>query len=426
MKNLDLLAKVDFGSIIAEAISNNKTQTGRELLEKYSVIVMKSPVTYALVNSFMNESKKYLYDSAVYEAASKINSIVEANKISWSLATVCESINNNNSKYNYINRTAAAHVMELLEGRDEAEVISYIKAGALKGQMFCEGIRNIVKSVYKDQVTIIETSNYTCVHPISYVEINEGNTYFALGNRVFYMNSESQLFETHANEKINVSPSFRLINETLNAMEYDGVGSFQYTLESARPVKFIVGQEGFVTRVFEGKEEVMNVDEFRENNRLYLMTINPAYKNRVARVLEGIAQVADKYENIVLVEEVSYITTSKGKQFMIIEGKDCINFTLLYSHNQKPFTKNYESIVEALNDIKAMVQLDLTNLFEERINAEFEAKNAAEQQRVTEALEKSSIQERRERIAALTEAYKNDPATLAVLSRVAMELNDIK
>ena len=142
-------------------------------------------------------------------------------------------------------------------------------------------------------------------------------------------------------------------------------------------------------------------------------------------LLEGIALIAENYDSIVLVEEVSYITTSRGKQFMIIEGQDCVNFTLLYSPTQKPFTKNYSSIVECLNDIKNMCQLDLTAVYENRINEEFEKKNAAEQKKVQESLENASIQTRREKIAMLTEAYKNDPATLAVLSRIALELNQI-
>ena len=155
------------------------------------------------------------------------------------------------------------------------------------------------------------------------------------------------------------------------------------------------------------------------------MTVNPAKRNEVARMLEGLAQVAENYDNIVLVEEVSYVTTSRGKQFMIIEGQDCVNFTLMYSPTQKPFTKNYTSIVECLNDIKNMCQLDLTSIYESRINEEFEKKNASEQKKVQESLENASIQSRREKIAMLTEAYKNDPATLAVLSRIALELNNI-
>ena len=40
MKTFETLASLDFGSILAEAIRDNKTQTGRELLEKYSAVLM--------------------------------------------------------------------------------------------------------------------------------------------------------------------------------------------------------------------------------------------------------------------------------------------------------------------------------------------------------------------------------------------------
>ena len=424
MKTFELLGEIDFGKIVAEAIANNKTQTGRELLEKYSAYCMKSAATCGVINAFVNEAKNYLYDTAVCEAYNKLTNIINENKVSWALASVCEQINANTSKYNYINRDAAAHVMELLEGRNEEQVVSYIKAGALKSDMFCEGIRNIVKQVYKDQTVIVETSNYTLVHPISFVEINENKTFFALGKRIFSIDSEDNVVEHRADERV-VSQKFAFINETLSQMAYDGKGAFSYTLKGAKNIEYQVNEAGIITKLTGTDEEEMTVEAFRENNRLFLMTVNPAHRNSVARILEGIAQLAENFDNVVLVEEVSYVTTSKGKQFMIIEGKDCINFSLLYSPTQKPFTKNYESIVEALNDIKAMVQLDLTSLYEERINAEFEAKTAAEQKQVQESLEAASIDDRRRKIMELTEAYKNDPATLAVLSRVALELNTL-
>ena len=425
MKTFETLASLDFGTILAEAIRDNKTQTGRELLEKYSAVLMNSPVTCNLVNQFVNEARNYLYDSAVAKAVNKVSQVISENKISWNLATACENINANNSKYNYINRNAAEHVMELLEGRTEAQVVSYIKAGALKGDMFCESIRNIVKSVYKDQTIIIESSNYTLTHPVSYVEIVEGKTYFALGNRTFAINEDDSLYELHYDEKSPVSQKFGFINEMLNQMSYDGKGCFSYTLKGNNEIEYQIDEAGSVTRISNGEEQLMTVEEMRENNRLYLMTVNPARKNQIARVLEGIAQVAENFDNVVLVEEVSYVRTSKGKQFMIIEGKDCVNFTLLYSPTQKPFSKNYTSIVEALNDIKAICQLDLTSVFEDRINEEYDAQSAAEQNQIRENLEESSMQERRNKIIALTEAYKNDPATLAILSRLSLELSEL-
>lgn len=421
MKTFDLLAKLDFGKIIAESIANNKTQTGRELLEKYSAICMKSAVSCGLVNNFLKEAKNYMYDEAVFEAVQKINQPLNENRVSWALATACESINANTSKYNYINRTAAEHVMDLLEGRGEEEVVNYIKAGALKSDMFCESIRNIVKQVYKDQTIVVETSNYTCVHPVSYVEINEGKTYFALGKRVFSMDEENNVNECHKGEA-NVSSKFAFLNEMLNSTSYDGKGAFTYTLKANNPIQYQISESGSITRIMNEKEETMTVEAFRENNRLFLMTVNPARRNDTARVLEGLAILAENFDSVVLVEEVSFFTTSRGKQFMIIEGANGINFTV---PGRDGFTKNYTSIVEALNDIKTIVKLDLTNLYEDRINAEFEAKSAAEQAEVTESLEAAGLQERREKIAMLTEAYKNDPATLAVLSRIALELNEL-
>lgn len=425
MKTFDLLASLDFGKIIAESIASNKTQTGRDFLDKYSAITMSNPITCSLVNRFMTEAKNYIYDAAVYEAVEKIAKVIDENKISWSLATVCEGINANTSKYNYLNRQCADHVMTLLEGRTEQEVVSYIKAGALKNDMFCEGIRNVVKGVYRDQAVIIESSGYKLVHPVSYVEVNEGKTYFSLGRRTFGMDNDSNLYEVHQGERVGLTPQFSLINETLDRMTFDGQETFSYVFGGQKDIEYQVCESGQVVKIADGEESVMTLEAFRDNNRRYLMTVNPGRRNEVARLLEGIALVAENYDSIVLVEEVSYITTSRGKQFMIIEGQDCVNFTLLYSPTQKPFTKNYSSIVECLNDIKNMCQLDLTAVYESRINEEFERKNAAEQKKVQESLENASIQTRREKIAMLTEAYKNDPATLAVLSRIALELNQI-
>lgn len=425
MKTFDLLAALDFGTILSECISKNKTQTGRTLLEKYATATMSSPVTCRMVNNFINESKNCLYDSAVYEALARVKKVVDENQVSWALATACESINANTSKYNYLNRQCAEHVMTLLEGRDENQVVSYIKAGALKNDMFCESIRNIVKSVYKDQTVIVESSNFKLVHPISYIEENNGNTYFAVGRRTFSMNEEFQVNEVCAGTKTGVSPKFSFINETLDQMTFDGDKTFSYILEGNKPVEYQISEDSVITRIYENEESDMSLEAFRENNRMYLNTVNPVRRNQVARILEGIAQVAENYNSIVLVEEVSFVTTSRGKQFMIVEGSDSCSFSLLYSPTQAPFSKNYTSIVECLNDVKNICQLDLTAVYEDRINAEFEKGKIEEQKAVEESLEEASMQSRRDRIAQLTESYKNDPASLAVLARVAAELNNL-
>ena len=59
----------------------------------------------------------------------KLENFIKENNISWKLASACESINANNSTYNYINKIGVQQVSKLLE-MNEAEVISYIKAGS--------------------------------------------------------------------------------------------------------------------------------------------------------------------------------------------------------------------------------------------------------------------------------------------------------
>ena len=48
-----------------------------------------------------------------------------------------------------------------------------------------------------------------------------------------------------------------------------------------------------------------------------------------------------------------------------------------------------------------------------------------EQEEIKENLKSDAIQERREKIAMLTEKFKNDPVRLAVLSQLAEDLNNI-
>ena len=76
---------------------------------------------------------------------------------------------------------------------NEAEVVSYIKAGSLKNIQYIPEFRAICKEVYKTQVTEAQAVNYTVVNPISYC-INEEkedgthNIYFKALGTTFMMN----------------------------------------------------------------------------------------------------------------------------------------------------------------------------------------------------------------------------------------------
>ena len=161
--NNKVLAELDFASILSE--SSAQTATGAELLRKYKSILIANESTHGLVNNFVKEASAHRYDNGVNEALEIVVDYINANKTVWALSTACESINANNSSYNYINKNAAKQVEKLLEMNEE-DVVKYIKAGALKNVMFCESFRNIAKQVYKDMPMVEEAADYTAIHPV--------------------------------------------------------------------------------------------------------------------------------------------------------------------------------------------------------------------------------------------------------------------
>ncbi len=420
MNTLNLIALLDFGGVVSESIQQNQTETGRAILEKYSTITMSSPVTCNMVNNFLNESKQHLYDNGIRSAVQSLTENISKNQFSWALSTVCENINNNDSKYNYLNRNAAKQVAQLLEGRDEEEVVKYIKAGALKNVMFCESIRNIVKGIYKDQAVVVETQNFKVEHPLSYIEESGDKIYFMMEGRTFGMDKDMKIVES-----INpgdTSYEFKGINKIIKEMKFED-DTFSYTIPGKMgDIEFQISESNMVTRISGTEEKDFTVEELRENNRMFLNTINPAYKGKVAESLEFICKVAEKYDQIALLEEVSMIKT-KDQVLSIVEGKDSVTLSLHKSRTHQPFTRTYTSIVEALNSIKNTMKVDLTSVFEASIEKEVNENKVVEEKMIKESLTQSETQTRKNRIEALTEKYKNDPATLAVLASLAAEID---
>ena len=185
-----LLTNLNF----AELISKNEaiTEAGKEMLSRYKGYCYSNPVSCGLVNSFIAEASKYGFDSGLTNILESVNSFIKENNISWKLASACESISANNSPYNYLNKTIGVQQVEKLLEMDEANVVSYIKAGSLKGIQFIPEFRAICKEVYKTQVTEAQAVTYNVVNPISYVFENDEtkDKYFAVYGKIFKINEE--------------------------------------------------------------------------------------------------------------------------------------------------------------------------------------------------------------------------------------------
>lgn len=408
-----ILVELEFDKVLNESAAN--TQTGSELLDKYRSYSMSNPVSFNLVNNFIKEAQHCTYDTGVYKILESISDFVKSNKTKWAIATVCEHINSSDSSHNFLNKNAAKQAEKLLEMSEE-DVVKYIKAGALKNVMYNESFRNIAKQVYKDQPIIEAAADYTIIHPISLVEnVGDGVCFQIFGN-IYKMDDDKHVQEAQisdvSNTFVNIS---RLMNSNLTKIDENVI-----TI-SAGNSKYEISEANKVTKITGDRKQELTLEQLRDNNRLVLMTTMPNRKNEVAGILESIAQLCENYDNVVNMDNVSIYTTKYDK-FMVIESNNDLYATLLQSTRHPKWTIN-ENAVDALSFIKTKTNVNLGDRYKEIVESSLERADELESQKIQEELESQKIDSYKHRIEALTEKFKNDPVKLAILSKLALQLN---
>lgn len=410
-----ILAELEFHMILNEAMA--QTQTGAELVNKYKSFLMANEATCGLVNSFVREAQACRYDNGVNAVLEQLADYINSNKTVWALATTCESIYQNKSSYNYLNRNAAKQVEKLLE-MEEEDVVKYIKAGALKNVMYCEGFRTIAKQVYKDQPIVESTADYTKVTPVSMVE-NVGDGYcFEVAGTLYKMDEEKNVMEAQWNE---VSNTFKTVSQLLES-NICSIDQFTITVKAGNAT-YEISEAEKVTKIGKEGTNEFTVDQLRENNRLVLMTTNPRFRNEMAGVLEAIALTCENYDHIVSMDNVAIYST-KNDRFMVIESNENIYATLLQSNRCQKWTIN-EDAVSALSFIKTKTNVTLSENYTESVAKVMEKADAEDKARIETELKESEVNTYKERIEALTEKFKNDPVKLAVLSKLAQEIAEV-
>lgn len=421
------LADLEFASIINSQRAT--TNSGRNLLNKYRSFLMENECSCSVVNNFVKEANQLKYDSTVNAILETVCEHINLNKISWQLASACEEVNRNNSSFNYLNRNAAKQVCDLLENKSEEDVVKYIKAGALKNIMYCESFRNIIRSVYSDQQTII-TDDYTAFHPISFIEENNNNVYFEVLGRIYKL-SDDMIIESSAKE---VSPEFlecsRLIESNLAKFEkgvlYIDVENAEYIIEEK-------DCDGKACRTCTKKnkkkaaveEQVFtNVDDIREHNDLVISSINPKRRSQVEVQLEAIAKCFENFEKFVILDNTS-IVSGNGKRFLVIENNTNMYAMSLDSTNYSNAWKVNCDVNEAISFIRGKTSINISKDYEENIEKSYDNISEQKKQQIAESLKNEAIESRKRKIEALTERYKYEPEKLAILSKVADQLNNI-
>jgi hypothetical protein len=190
-----------------------------------------------------------------------------------------------------------------------------------------------------------------------------------------------------------------------------------------RDVEYQITESNKVVRLTMDDEKELTNEQLRELNKLTVSTVSPRFAHQVASVLESIALVCENFDNLAILDNTNIITTANDK-FIVIESEGTIYAESIASTRPGKWSIN-ESVIEAIDYIKRQTKTNISEMFTESIEKEYNNRCTEEKEEIKENLKNDQIQERREKIAMLTERFKNDPVKLAILSQLAEDLNNI-
>lgn len=417
--NLNLIKGLSFADKLnmTEAI----TESGKEFLKNYRGFLYTNPASYGLVNGFIRESAAYKYDNGIATILESVLKYVTENKISWKLASACEIIENSNSQYDYIAKEGCKTAEKLLS-MNEAEVVQYIKAGALKSIQYIPEFRNICKEVYGTMhVDEVRTTQYTLTSPISYSIIKENETWFAINGYSYCIKegkvSQSKCDDADFNIINSLLPNFSKVDESL-VYEWQAnwnEPSYKFTI-SENEIKFEKG-EGIC-------ESFNNVIDFKQYCDNFSSTLFGATKSNFMNIAMNVARVQEGFDNICEVDTAKVLECANGTIANIIEANDNVNLTWVRS-TSGCISNEFEYMHEALDQVQKMTNVNLRSSYEARINEDIKKEDPESYANINEQLKATKdakIEERRQKIQQLAEAYKNDPTKIAILSSLSKEL----
>lgn len=412
----NILTEIDLQAILTEGQA--MTQTGDSLLNRYRAHLMANESSCALVNNFIREAAQLRYDNGINAVLEQLVDFISMNKTRWQIATACENINRSNSQYNYLNLNAAKQAAKLID-LNEDECVRYIKSGALKNVMYCEAFRTIAKSVYKDQPMVIE-STHTITHPVSIVEKQGTDLYFEVYGCLYKINENNEISEAQWNE---VSNTFKNVTSLLESKIISNVeDTFFIKLDKTEYQISLNEDKLSIVKLTGEQERELTLEQLREDNALTLVTTNPRFKNQVAQILECVAQLAENMNRVTRMDNVMVVESDRNK-FLVIEQEDKVFAKSLFGHSGN--WQINEEAMKAVDFIKSKTKIDLSENLKEAVKKNIASVTEEEKAKIEADLHSKTLNEAKQRIEVLTEKFKNDPAKLALLSKLAQDLQSL-
>lgn len=410
------LTSVSEGFLSAIGNSTYQTESGRQLLNKYQSYALANPIDCSTVNNFVREAKNHTYDSGVLTVLEAVDMLIGANKYSWLLESACEQLERSRDTYSYLNRNAVKLVRPLLK-LNESELVQKIRAGALKDAMHCDPIRNICKSVYNSAPIVENYSNFKAVHPVSYLERKGAPVYFCIEGVNYKL--EGDKIEESAEPRSN---EYNTINRLLasNAVNVtDGAVTF-----NAANFSVEISEAGKAKKIKEDRVHEYTVDQFREHNALLARNYSGPVRVNLEGSLEALAKLSENFNNMAVINNATIFSTFSDR-FLVIEHNGKAYAKLLNStRNSAWSTEN--NIYEVVNFIRKKTNCDLTEYYKESIDKVISESKGKEAEKIKESLKEKEIQQRVSKIEELSKVFADDPVKLAVLSKVAEDINSLR
>ena len=210
--------------------------------------------------------------------------------------------------------------------------------------------------------------------------------------------------------------NFSLVDENLTT-EYRGT--------HGDVCKFVLTEDKLSLSKGEINEEFTTPAEFLvyANNTSKVMPVHE--KMNWMNATKVIADVFEAMNSIVVLDCAKVLETSTGTICAIVEGKNNVNLTVFRSVSAGTSSKNYDYIVEALQNVTKVSGIDLRPLYESRIDEECKKQDPEKYNMIKEELKAqktAKFQERKKKIAMLAEQHKNNPVMITLLNKAAKEL----
>lgn len=405
---IKLLKDLDFASKLS--VAEPVTEAAQNVVKNYRGFLFVNSANCAVVNNFIREAQQYAYDKGMSKILEGVVSFINENRISWALATACENIAANNSTYSYIAKLGISKVEKLLE-MNEADVVSYIKAGALKGVKYIPEFREICKEVYKTTVNeTAQTINYEMHTPFCYSIVAEnGDTIVMLGGKTYAINENEVRPVEYVNDAL-----FNKMNAHLSAFTMVGeaitykFGNVVFTINED---KLTMTNNGNEVGVFENTSEFIKYCDMLSRtmpNQRQFMTIAGA-----------VSEVFEHADGITCVDIAREFNCTNGTKALVIEGKDNVISVA------NGVVKNAKFMIEALENIEQNCGTDVKVVYESRINEDVKLGNPEQYKAIQEELQRTQDAQaeiRYRKIEQLAESLKNNPAAIAVLNTLTKEL----